>query len=402
MRKSIRKEERMDNEQVKRAREKARYNVCCYNCGKKGYTASECRNKQKCFNCQGFNHIAADCKVEKRNTFRGRGYRGTSRARGFGRGREKSETTMNTKDEAVMTVRDEVTQSIAYGDGEATEVGSKNYLWLLDSGATSHMANKKTMFDNIENDKRDILLADKEGKKLTSNGKGEVVMSQSSIDERIRLKNVLCVPDINVNLLSVAKIADYGYNMKFDKHGAIIYKNGEKIKMEAVREGNTYYVKSSIINNEAAAAMKDLDVWHQKLGHANKRMIEDTKKKDLVIGLEEERSLKKQCEPCLEGKMSHKTHPRLEERKTKNIMDLWHVDLIRPIKPALCGGKRYIFIIIDDYSRVIFVELLKEKSDAADRLKGLIALKENQSGRKLKSLRSDNGGEFIGIDIQDG
>lgn len=74
LRKSIRKEERMDNEQVKRAGEKARYNVCCYNSGKKGYTAGECRNKQKCFNCQGFNHIAADCKVEKRNTFRGRGY----------------------------------------------------------------------------------------------------------------------------------------------------------------------------------------------------------------------------------------------------------------------------------------------------------------------------------------
>lgn len=99
--------------------------------------------------------------------------------------------------------------------------------------------------------------------------------------------------------------------------------------------------------------------------------------------------------------MSHKTHPRLEERKTKNIMDLWHVDLIGPIKPVSCGGKRYIFTIIDDYSRVIFVELLKEKSDAADRLKGLIALKENQSGRKLKSLRSDNGGEFIGIYIQE-
>lgn len=77
------------------------------------------------------------------------------------------------------------------------------------------------------------------------------------------------------------------------------------------------------------------------------------KKKDLVIGLEEERSLKKQCKPCLEEKMSRKTHPRLEERKTKNIMDLWHVDLIGPIKSVSCGGKRYIFTIIDDYSRVI-------------------------------------------------
>lgn len=44
-------------------------------------------------------------------------------------------------------------------------------------------------------------------------------MTQHLNDDRIRLKNVLCVPDINMNLLSVAKITDYGYNVKFDKYG---------------------------------------------------------------------------------------------------------------------------------------------------------------------------------------
>lgn len=82
-------------------------------------------------------------------------------------------------------------------------------------------------------------------------------------------------------------------------------------------------------------------------------------------------------------------------------MKLWHMDLIGPIKPSSRGEKRYIFTIVDDYSRVIFIEILKEKNEAADKLKKLIVLKENQSELNLKAIRSDNGGEFIGTDLQE-
>lgn len=75
--------------------------------------------------------------------------------------------------------------------------------------------------------------------------------------------------------------------------------------------------------------------------------------------------------------------------------------LIGPIKPSSRGGKRYVFTIIDDYSRVIFIELLKEKGEAAEKLKDLIILKENQSEFKLKAIRSDNGGEFLGTDLEE-
>lgn len=60
-------------------------------------------------------------------------------------------------------------------------------------------------------------------------------------------------------------------------------------------------------------------------------------------------------------KMCRKTHPRLITRKTNKIMELWHMDLIGPIHPLSRGGKKYIFTIIDNYSRVIFVELLEKK-----------------------------------------
>jgi len=224
-------------------------------------------------------------------------------------------------------------------------------------------------------------------------------MVQRSSDDKIRLKNVLCVPDINMNLLSVAKITDYGYNVRFDKNEAVVYRNGEEIIMKAVREENAYYVRSSI-KKETAAKVDDINIWHKRFGHTNKSLVEEMKREDLVIGMSENKE-QKQCEPCVEGKMCRKTHPKLTSKKTNNIMELWHMDLIGPIHPSSRGGKNYMFTVLDDYSRVIFVELLEEKGEAAEKLKNLIILKENQSGLKLKAIRSDNGGEFTGKRLEE-
>lgn len=166
---------------------------------------------------------------------------------------------------------------------------------------------------------------------------------------------------ILTNLLSVAKITDNGYNVKFNGYGAVIYNNREEIIMRAEREENAYYVKSLIKNNETAATSQDIDIWHRKLGHAGKKIVEDMNKEDLVVEMKESTKKKKQCESCIEGKMCRKNHPRLDCRKTNRIMKLWHMDLIGPIKPQSRGGKKYILTIIDDYSGVIFIELLKEK-----------------------------------------
>ncbi|KMQ85551.1 rna-dependent dna polymerase [Lasius niger] len=69
LRRSVKKEEKTSKEEyVRRAKEKTKNDVTCYNCGMKGHISSECRNKQKCFNCQGFNHIAAECKQPKKDS----------------------------------------------------------------------------------------------------------------------------------------------------------------------------------------------------------------------------------------------------------------------------------------------------------------------------------------------
>ena len=66
------------------------------------------------------------------------------------------------------------------------------------------------IYEKLESDNREITLTDKSGKKIASNGIGEIVVEQKNIESRIRLSNVLHVPDLNSNLLSVVKITDHG------------------------------------------------------------------------------------------------------------------------------------------------------------------------------------------------
>ena len=310
---------------------------------------------------------------------------------------------MRVDEEAVRSVSEDIYTKETM-DNKQRYLENKNnndFTWLLDSGSTSHMTSDTQIFDRLENDEREIYLADKEGKKLTSNGIGEVVLEQSNIKNRIRLKNVLSVPILNTNLLSVAKMTDYGYKVTYDKHGAIVYKEGGEVDLMAVRERNSYYVNSIVKRAERINTANENDIWHKRLGHASKGIIEEMKNEGLVDGMRESNQINVQCESCVEGKTCRKTHSRLVERKTSRILELWHMDLIGPIKPSTKGGKEYMFTIIDDYSRVIFVQLLGAKSEAPEELKKLITLKENQSGMKLKAIRSDNGGEFIGKDLKD-
>jgi transposase InsO family protein len=58
-------------------------------------------------------------------------------------------------------------------------------------------------------------------------------------------------------------------------------------------------------------------------------------------------------------------------------------------------------LVIDDLSRLTWVSFLREKYDAFEKLKKFKALSENQTGRKLKEIRSDKGGEFLSRDFKE-
>ncbi|GBN50530.1 Retrovirus-related Pol polyprotein from transposon TNT 1-94 [Araneus ventricosus] len=65
------------------------------------------------------------------------------------------------------------------------------------------------------------------------------------------------------------------------------------------------------------------------------------------------------------------------------------------------NGKYYFLTFVDDYSRYSMIYLLSKKDEALSKLKEYIAMTRNKFGRTLKVFRSDNGGEYIGKEIED-
>ena len=59
------------------------------------------------------------------------------------------------------------------------------------------------------------------------------------------------------------------------------------------------------------------------------------------------------------------------------------------------AGNRYIFVLIDDYSRYMWTILLKEKGDAFNKFKKFKSLVEQESGASIQTFRTDRGGEFV-------
>ena len=76
-------------------------------------------------------------------------------------------------------------------------------------------------------------------------------------------------------------------------------------------------------------------------------------------------------------------------------LEIVHFDICGPMQTSSIGGYKYFLTFIDDYSRKTWVYFLKNKSDAFSYFQQLEALMENQSGHRIKILRTDRGGEYV-------
>ena len=103
------------------------------------------------------------------------------------------------------------------------------------------------------------------------------------------------------------------------------------------------------------------------------------------------------CRGCKVGKSSEAAHrSKNHVYRAHEKVKLVHTDLAGPFKPRAIEGKsRYALVFVDDFSRKSWTIPLVTKNGVTQAMKDWILMKENQSGKRLKKLRSDNGGEFV-------
>nr|GFA92231.1 Gag-Pol polyprotein [Tanacetum cinerariifolium] len=108
-------------------------------------------------------------------------------------------------------------------------------------------------------------------------------------------------------------------------------------------------------------------LWHQQLFHLNFDTINDLERNDLVAGLPKFKYHKEHlCPSCKEGKSKRASHPPKPVPNSRQRLHLLHMDLCGPMRIASINGKRYILVIVDDYSRYTWVHFLRSKDEAPE------------------------------------
>ncbi|KAJ9544481.1 hypothetical protein OSB04_024188 [Centaurea solstitialis] len=149
------------------------------------------------------------------------------------------------------------------------------------------------------------------------------------------------------------------------------------------------------------ASKEDSWLCHRRLCHQNFKDMNKLVSKRLVKGLPETRLSKDTlCPACEQGKMRRSSHPPRMDTNSKSPLDMIHMDLCGPMRVESQARKKYMLVPVDEFSRFTWLEFLRAKSDATDRIIAFIKRIQVLLGRKVKKLRSDNGTEFRNAKLQ--
>lgn len=280
-------------------------------------------------------------------------------------------------------------------------MGSKD--WYVDSGASSHMTGNKEILTKLseKNSGQEIFVAN--NTKLSVAGTGNSLVKLKPTGDEKEILDVKYVPNLSVNLLSVNSMVSKGYSVYFDADSCKILNNkGCHIKGEPIATATNVdglYKLDMLNQNEEQVNIAKIQnsqmLWHKRLGHLNHYSM-GLLKNGLATGLTyNEEKIPSYCESCIKGKQARKPFPCNKNKGVvKNKLDLIHSDLVGPMEVASWSGSKYMLTFIDDHTRKIFSYFLKSKEEVPAVFQEFCVFVENQTERKIKVLRTDNGGEY--------
>ncbi|KAG9444833.1 hypothetical protein H6P81_016173 [Aristolochia fimbriata] len=196
------------------------------------------------------------------------------------------------------------------------------------------------------------------------------------------------VPELKKNLISLGALDSNGCS--FNTTGGIMkVKKGSMVVMKGEKKvGNLYHlIGNTIIGGAAVTSCDDEDdatvLWHKRLGHMSERGLQKLHNRKLLKGIKSCRL--NFCKFCVLGKQ-HRVSFKLSSRRSKGILEYVHADAWGPASVVSMGGAKYFGSFIDDFSRKVWEWKIEV---------------EKQTGKEVKCLRTDNGGEFTGRKFKD-
>ncbi|GJS76198.1 retrovirus-related pol polyprotein from transposon TNT 1-94 [Tanacetum coccineum] len=227
-------------------------------------------------------------------------------------------------------------------------------------------------------------------------GYGDYVIGDSVISR------VYYVEGLGHNLFSVGQFCDSDLEVAFRKHTCFVRDINGADLLKGSRSTNLYTIsiddmmKSSPICLLSKASKSKSWLWHRRLNHLNFGTINDLARKDLVRGLPRLKFEKYHlCSACQLGKSKKFSHKPKSKNTNMEVLHTLHMDLCGPMRVQSIKGKKYILVIVDDYSRFTWVKFLRSKDETPEFV--INFLKQIQVGlnKTVRYIRTDNGTEFV-------
>ncbi|KAJ9536691.1 hypothetical protein OSB04_un000164 [Centaurea solstitialis] len=227
----------------------------------------------------------------------------------------------------------------------------KMHMWYVDSGCSRHMTSYKELLHNYVARPGGTVSF---GNKTTGVIKGYGILTNG----KVSIKKVLYVEGLSHNLFSASQFCD-GYNIVLFSiiNCLIINSDGVEI-FEGRRFYNLYVVDFPVIDSSkpvclfSKATKGESWLWHRRFSHKNFSDISKLANGGLVKGLPkltfDRDSL---CPACQMGKMKRSSHKSKTESSCQSPLEMIHMDLCGPMRIPSISGKKYILVMVDEYSR---------------------------------------------------
>ncbi|GJU09712.1 retrovirus-related pol polyprotein from transposon TNT 1-94 [Tanacetum coccineum] len=267
-------------------------------------------------------------------------------------------------------------------------------LWIVDSGCSKHMTGDRSLLKIfVEKFMGTVHFGNEHFTAITCYG--------NYVQGNITVCHVYYVEGLRHNLFSVGQFYDGDLEVSFRSKTCYVRNLEGDDVLTGDRESNLYTISisdmaaSSPVCLMSKATSTKSWLWHRRLSHLNFGTINDLTKHDLVDGLLKFKYEKDHlCSACERGKSKNAFHPPKVVPSNHSKLELLHMNLCGPMRVTSINRKRYILVIVDDYSQFTWVYFIHTKDETPEIIKNFIARVQLNYNAKVYKIRTDNGTKF--------
>nr|GEV14936.1 retrovirus-related Pol polyprotein from transposon TNT 1-94 [Tanacetum cinerariifolium] len=215
------------------------------------------------------------------------------------------------------------------------------------------------------------------------------------------INKVYYVEGLGHNLFSIGQFCDKGLEVAFRKYTCFVRNRDGVDLLTGDRSSNLYTIAlNEVASNSLTCLLEKASssqswLWHQRLSHLNFATINNLVKNNLVQGLPKMKFKKDHlCSACEKGKIHRKHHKSKTAFASNMPLYLLYMDLCEPMRVQSINEKRYVLVVVDDYSRYTWVFFLHSKDEASEVIISFIKKTQVNLQLQVQHVRTDNGTEF--------